>query len=278
MLVFCQGDVEVRSPGPNCLTFRTSSSTRTLNAHDIPLPAWIADPSHSTEIGRSAWSSPPTVNFVGQAYPLGAEFTSRAKASAKWIKAAIRAMATSLGAADRLGMPRYHAQRAAAVQALRMSRQVKARVVLRPAPTRLDMNRATDRALHLELLSAIVGSDYTLAPRGYGNYSFRLYESLACGRPAILVESGMPLPCATECPWHEIVLTLSTPQLLRLGVHVSRRHDLVRQRWSAIQELCRSSWETYLSAHGFFSRLARKLTTHRASGAVDLDALVASLR
>jgi hypothetical protein len=278
MLVFCHGDVEVPAPGPNCLVLRNSRARSDLAPQDVPLPAWVEDPSDSVQIRPRAWHSRPIVNFVGQAYPLGVNFPSRRDAMTKWIKAGARGMLTAANLADRFGVPRYQAQRAAAVIALRLARRVEGHVVLRSQPTRLDMGRTDDQDRHREMIEAITTSDYTLAPRGYGNYSFRLYESLACGRPAVLIESGMAFPCSTDCHWETIAVTLRRHQLARLGTHLHRRHSRIRPQWEAIQMRCRSEWERHLSATGFLSRLVRCLTDCLDAGITDPTSMAQKLR
>jgi hypothetical protein len=143
--------------------------------------------------------------------------------------------------------------------------------------TRLDLEREEDQGYYLEFLGTIVGSDYTLAPRGEANHSYRLYESLACGRPAIVIDSKMAFPCA-EIPWSDIVLEVKLREMPCLGHQVRARHAEVEQPWVELQRRCRAAWLTNLSADGFFTRLVQRLTTARDAGAVEAGALAQSLR
>jgi hypothetical protein len=251
---------------------------RRIAPTDVPLPAWVEDPADKITLARRPWSARPVVNFIGQAYPLGAEFSSVPEAWLKWVKATARAGLTAAKFAGLVGVPEYHFHRTAAVLALGHTSLLDARIVLRPGPTRLDQARPNDASRQLEFLTAIAGSDYTLAPRGDGNYSHRLYESLACGRPAIIVESGMPLPRARKLPWDDLVIRLKAHQLLRIGPHIRRRHEMAPCRWEEVQASCRSVWKEQLSATGFFTALVGNLTASLDEGVADAVSLAAALR
>lgn len=278
MLVFCHGDIELSSPGRNCVIFRTSSHVRRLASTDVPMPAWVMDPEEEMPVGARPWSARPVVSFVGQAYPLGVTFPSRLQSWIKWGKAITKGGLTVAGVARHVGAPEYHFDRAAAVLALRHARDIDGQILVRQAMTRLDMGRAADRRLHLEFLAALAAADYVLAPRGGGNYSYRLYESLACGRPAITVDSGMPFPCRHEVPWDDLVLALKARQLPRLSSYVRSRHTVMEPRWLELQALCRGSWKSFLCANGFFTRLVANVTSTVDAGDADPARLAAALR
>lgn len=277
MLVFSRGDVEATFLPSNCLVLARDLHRERLTPTDVPTPTWIEDPGERIEISPRPWTARPLVNFVGQAYPLGVEFESRRQAGVKWAKMLVRAGLTATTLAKPLSAPPYYAHRLVGVIALQRARGIDSRVQLRASMTRLDLERPEDQDHYLEFLAMISGSDYTLAPRGDANHSYRLYESLACGRPAIVVDSKMAYPCA-ELPWRDVVVELKLRELPRLGQHVQARHGDVRERWAELQRRCRTSWLEHLSADGYFTRLVHTVTAARDACAVEASSLASALR
>jgi hypothetical protein len=134
---------------------------------------------------------------------------------------------------------------------------VEARVSVRGQATRLDMERPEDADPRREFLQGVLDSDYVLAPRGFGNYSYRLYEALALGRVPVLPDTGAPLPCA-DLDWDGLVVRVRwTRPFDRAVLH---RHQQLEHDWPAVQERCRQAWVSHLSADGWFRRLVRVLT------------------
>jgi hypothetical protein len=277
MLVFCQGDVEYPAPGPNCVVLRTSSSRRSLGPSDVVMPAWIADPATKIPLDVRPWGTTPTVNFVGHAYPLGMDHGGPGRAAVKWLKAGLRAFATSAGMDAHLGWPPAHLHRVAAVAALRSARGLDAQVVLRQAMTRLDQGPSEADALLLDYLRRILASDYTLAVRGAGNYSYRLYESLAVGRPAVSVRTGDVRPCVNDVPWEAITIDVPLRRLSGLGPAVRRGHLIHQHDWPELQTLCRQSWVDWLSAPAYFRRLADRVSGLADRGSLTPEAIATAL-
>jgi hypothetical protein len=280
VLAFCRGDVEFAPPGPNCVVLRTSASSKSLGPRDVMMPAWVADPASRIDLAVRPWTATPTVNFVGFAYPLGVDFGGPATTALRWTKALARASATSVGLITHQGQSGHnplYLQRAAAVAALRVARGVDSDIVLRQAMTYLDVESREADVLHLDYLRRMSDSDYTLAVRGEGNYSFRLYESLAVGRPVVSVRTGDVRPCAKDVPWDVIAIDVALQRLSRLGPAVRNSHRSHQRDWSEVQELCRRSWVESLSAPGYFRRLAERVSTLAIRGPLTPEAIAAEL-
>ncbi len=277
VLAFCQGDVEFAPPGPNCVVFRTSSSRRALGRQDVMMPAWVADPADKIELQVRPWAGTPKVNFVGQAYPLGIDFGGPVKTAVKWSKALGRAAATAVGAVGRFGKSPMHLQRAAAVAALQRARGVEADIVLRESMVRLELEEPDTDALHMAYLRRLAESDYTLAVRGFGNYSYRLYESLAVGRPVVSVRTDDVRPCAHDVPWERISIDVPVRRLPWIGSAVRDGHQSRRAEWIELQQLCRGSWLESLSAPGYFRRLARRVSALASRGPLTPETIAAEL-
>ncbi len=277
VLAFCRGDIEFPAPGPNCVVFRTSSSRKALGRRDVMMPAWVADPLATVELVTRPWTATPKVNFVGFAYPLGVDFGGRAANAMKWPKAALRALSTAVGFTDRFGRGPLYLHRVAAVAALQRARGVEADVVLRQSMTYLDGDQARLEEMHRDYLQRISESDYTLAVRGEGNYSFRLYESLAAGRPVVSVRTDDVRPCSGDVPWDRIALDVPFRRLARIGSEIRRGHDERRSEWAELQLLCREAWRESLSAAGYFRRLVRRVGAAAQRGPLVPEVIAAEL-
>jgi hypothetical protein len=99
------GGFELASLGAGCVVLSRDLHRERLSPTDVPLPTWTEDPVVTIDLAERGWAARPVVNFVGQAYPLGAGFVSRRHAWLKWTNAAVRAGLTATPWADRLKVP-----------------------------------------------------------------------------------------------------------------------------------------------------------------------------
>ncbi|MEB3359624.1 MAG: exostosin family protein, partial [Synechococcales bacterium] len=106
----------------------------------------------------------------------------------------------------------------------------------------------------------MVESDYVLCCRGLGNYSFRLYEALSCGRIPVLINTDCVLPYDFWIDYKDYCIWVEEREISDLPEIVADFHArLSPQAFIAHQQNCRALWEHYLSPRGFFSNLHRHL-------------------
>jgi len=107
-----------------------------------------------------------------------------------------------------------------------------------------------------EYVQNTVGSDYVLCARGGGNFSYRLYETLCCGRIPVFVDTDCVLPFHSEINWKEYCVWVDEKEVSRVGEIVAAFHDsLTNRQFLDLQRECRKLWEDYLSPEGFFGNL-----------------------
>lgn len=260
MLVFCHGDRYIPAPSENCVMLRTSLHRSRRSPRDVALPAWVHDPCDVVPVGQREFSPRPSVGFVGQAYPLEMVETGRLGRGVKWVKWSVRSALTTAQLAGLLAVPPDTFTRVAALMSVRHSRHVQPRVQVRSRMTRLDLGLAADRGLHREFLEAIHGSDYTLAVSGLGNYSYRLYEALASGRPVVVVDTDLELPGGHRLPWDRVAVRVRPRELPRLGKIVAERHlAWGPEGFARAQHLSREVWVNDLSADGFLTTMTSRI-------------------
>lgn len=256
MLVFCHGDREIPAPGPTCVMLRTSLRASRSTECDVALPAWVADPDDLVPPAVAAYRTPPVVGFTGQAYPIGMAHRGPATRALKRAKFVARTLATTAGVHDALRIPPADASRALAITALERSSAVRTDFLIRDAMTRLDLDRASEREAQRDFLERLTAADYGLAVRGEGNYSYRLYETLAARRPAVTMDTDVAWPAAADVDWDAVTVRVPKGAYRRLGPATAAFHErLGEQGWVSLQERCRESWSRWLSVPGFLGRL-----------------------
>ena len=94
---------------------------------------------------------------------------------------------------------------------------------------------------------------FILTPRGTGNWSLRLYETMAYGRIPVLYDSDMLLPFSDKINWNEIIILGKSSKELEDKVNrwYNKGPEFIIQK----QIECRKIWEDYLSMEGFANNL-----------------------
>lgn len=246
------GDRGVPVPVEDVYVFRASGYASKRLESQYATPVVIRDP--FMELGVEtirvrAKGAVPVVGFCGQA---GDPFW---KLPLKLGAIALRNLA-------------YHARlRHEEPQALQVPTALRARVLklLREDPgidTRFLLRRGYKgrgdplgpEVARREFLYNISCSDYTLCVRGSGNFSQRLYETLAMGRIPILINTDCILPWDDLIAWREYCVWVEEEDLKNIGESLRAFHDsLTPEAFVRRQQAARKLWDDRLSYSGFFS-------------------------
>jgi hypothetical protein len=120
----------------------------------------------------------------------------------------------------------------------------------------------TARAARDEYVHNMVESDYVLCARGAGNFSYRLYETLSCGRIPVFVDTDCVLPYDFLVDWRDYCVWIDVTDLDRTAEIVAEFHErLTDKEFEELQRSCRRFWEEYIRPVGFFSNFHRIVTT-----------------
>ncbi len=104
----------------------------------------------------------------------------------------------------------------------------------------------------------MVQSQYIVCYRGAGNFSVRLYETLACGRIPIIIESDNNLPFEDEIDW-TIFPVIKQKEWRSTPAIVSNFHDgLTDQSFFELQCRARKIYEAYISYKGFMTHWVKR--------------------
>ena len=118
--------------------------------------------------------------------------------------------------------------------------------------------------LRNEFYKNIVSSDFILCARGSGNFSFRLYETLSCGRIPLFINTDCVLPFDEIIDWKKYVIWVDEKEMsgdsiikavMDFWENISPEQYIDRQRQ------CRQLYENYMSPGGFIKTLSDNLNT-----------------
>jgi hypothetical protein len=247
----------------NSLLFGLSMYRSSRTPRDFALPGWTEDlltkyRGGKLEVRRKR--PRPTVGFCGYAPPLG---TPLGKAM---IKESVRWVLNRTGTIRYVrAVPGYYA-RVQALRRLQRSPHVDTNFVVRPfqswpkdiglAPLGMDVETESQ----LEFLQNLLESDYVLCARGWGNFSFRLYEALACGRIPLFIDTDCVLPFDFSIDWKRFGVWVDQVDLRSVADRVAEFHASISgEEFEELQVACRRLWEEWLSPEAFFANFHRHL-------------------
>jgi hypothetical protein len=111
-----------------------------------------------------------------------------------------------------------------------------------------------------EYYENILNSNYTLCIRGTGNFSTRLYDTLALGRIPVFINTDCVLPFENEINWEDHIVWVEKNDLNEIGKKISDFHNgLDKDDFIQLQITNRLLWENYFSFPGLINQLVNFL-------------------
>ena len=99
-------------------------------------------------------------------------------------------------------------------------------------------------------------TDYTLCVRGTGNFSARMYETLALGRIPIFVNTDCILPFNNKIDWDKHVVWVEYNEISEITEKVLLFHNSFNEKtFTKLQKKNRMLWEKYFKFSGFFQEM-----------------------
>ena len=119
------------------------------------------------------------------------------------------------------------------------------------AKTAEDQKRTTE-----EFYSNIKNTHYTVCVRGGGNFSVRLYETLAMGRIPIFINTDCVLPYDQYIDWKKHVVWIEEKEIENIGDIVNDFHNSIDpDDFRQLQINNRQLWLDFLSFSGFHNHI-----------------------
>ena len=268
LIVFIGGDLD-RYPPVGDFVFHTALYRSALRPNTFCMPPILEDLAErylGGQVPLRAWVPTPSVGFCGAVPPLGLPVGKT------FLKEHLRLLAYRAGRLR--GLAVGYAPRALAVRALQKARRLRADLVVRAHGTvqfRWGHLVAADERENLlaahqaddyrrEYVRSLVGSDYVLCARGFGNYSLRLYECLCVGRLPVIVDTDMVFPFEDQIDWRSVGVWVEEKDIPRLEEKVLEFH--ARQTaasFLALQRRAREIWSEFIAPESFYARAFRSL-------------------
>lgn len=225
--------------------YRYSAYRSALRAHERTMPALTDDmwPS-GTEWYPAEWCPEPTVGFCGYVgsgwhrwLMLGQGRVEKARGL--FLRADLL---TTLEAADGVN-----------------TNFIRRRGVWGDLGGKRGENCASREVVRRQFQRNIVENMYTLAPRGKGNYSFRLMEVLSAGRIPIVPMTDLELPFADVIDWKRHAVLVPGTELASVTDCLHAFHRNVPPGLSAeIQRANRKIWKTYLEPWAAYCHITER--------------------
>jgi len=240
VVIFFRGDSDQPIPLENTLIFRTSLKRSTMQENDAAMPAIVEDfvarylndtlqIRHKRDRAR--------VGFCGTSF-----FSNS-------LKDHLRKTAVKTGLRD----PLPTAPREDALKNILKSKLVEPNIVLREQSWWSD-DPERKKIRRREYVQNIVDSDYTLAVRGVGNFSWRFYETLSTGRIPVFVNTDCVLPFEDHIDWKQYCMWVEQHEIAHIDEKIADFHnDISHDHFTDLQVECRKLWKEWLSAEGFYA-------------------------
>jgi hypothetical protein len=104
-----------------------------------------------------------------------------------------------------------------------------------------------------EYIQNMFNSPYAIVTRGAGNFSYRLYEVMSCGRIPVFINTDCVLPYETLINWKKQMVWIESSEIAKISEIVSKFHESVSETdFILLQKQNRKIYEEYLSPVGFF--------------------------
>ena len=138
-----------------------------------------------------------------------------------------------------------HSVRSQCLENLQNNTNIKTNFIIRNSFWGGNPHNAT---LRREYIENIKNSDVVLCCRGAGNFSYRLYEVLSCGRIPVIIDTDILLPCDNVIDWNKFIIT--TPENINYDIE-SWWNNITEEQYKEVQLYSRFIYENYLNPAGF---------------------------
>lgn len=254
VLSFTNGDFGVNIPKiKNLIVYRLSGERSKLPTNHIGMPSFIDDPlvKHfpTQNIFLNKYSLIPKIGFCGQT---NASFFNALKEINRTLFRNLKYY-ISLSENQPQKIQSTSKLRNRVLEIIKKSDKMAANFIerknYRAGATTLQQRQKSTT----EFYDNIKNTDYIICVRGAGNFSVRLYETLAMGRIPVFINTDCILPLANKIDWKKHLVWVEDHELDQLEEKIIKFHNqYTPKEFKKLQDTNRKLWEEKLTLGGFF--------------------------
>jgi Exostosin family len=262
LVIFCLDDSTSPIAIQNSLVFRTSLLRSICPPNEFVIPAWSEDFVErycQGEVKLRPKGTEPVVAYCG--YDSLCDPKSKLKTRLRMKLGATPTMFKVLSKAGihlvKHPLPWLYGSRVRAQALYILSRTpgIQCNFIIRNS---LHHSSSLSISPRQQFVENMIGSDYVLCTRGGGNFSYRFYETLSCGRIPLFVNTDCSLPFEQHIDWKKYCVWVEEADLPHLGEIIREFHaHLSPKEFQDMQLACRQLWLDWLSPQGFFANFHR---------------------
>jgi hypothetical protein len=248
LIIFYNSDSDENIPISNAIIFRTSLFKSRQKTNEYALPGWSTDFLQAycnSQLTLRDKQPIPSVGYTGYIdYHNAISFL-------RYLTNLIKNRGRKHTGAILRGM---------AVRLLSIHRQINTHFILRNG----GMTGKANIVKRTEYVRNIIASDYSLIVRGGGNFSYRFYEVLSCGRIPLFVNTDCVLPFDHIIDWKKHMIWVEVEDIKSIAERVLAFHSsLSNEEFHDLQRSARYLYENWLCPTGFYSNIWRCLNTNQ---------------
>lgn len=251
------GDVGLPLPDfKNVIVFRASGYRSKLPETHQGLPIFIPDPLRTyfsaTNLTERMYSNNPKVGFCGLASD------NKWEAFKTLLKIALKNIGYYLKIHHQtpenvISAPYFRFQ---CIKLLKADQRINDNIILRDQYRAGAKTKEQRKKSSLEFYNNILESDYVLCVRGAGNFSVRLYETLAMGRIPVYVNTDGLLPLREKINWKKHMVWIEKHEISKIAEKIiAFNQNLNQEKLNAIFKSNRLLWENNLQTGTFFKKI-----------------------
>ncbi|QDO94184.1 exostosin family protein [Formosa sediminum] len=254
--IYTGGDFGYSFKEEEIFTFRLGGFHSKLNANTFIMPSFIVDPYEyilKSEFNTIKKNIKPTIGFVGHAH---ISLFKGIKEYLLYLKVNILKRKIKKEHIDYQSFYPSSIKRAFILKKLEDLTELTTHFIYREkyrggVQTELDKINKT-----LEFFKNIEVSGYTFCLRGVGNFSVRLYETLAMGRIPVLIDTDCRLPLDWKIDWtkHIVLVKSANAEVINKTI-IDFHNQLSSSDFITLQSENRTLWRKYMNRNAFFKEI-----------------------
>lgn len=253
--VSASGDLGLTIKKPNVFVFRLADFESERSKNSIIMAPFIEDPIETfyhSDFNFIPKAEDPIIGYVGQA---NASLSSDLKTFLIFLKYNFDVFRGKIFS-DYYKLCFFSKKRFKYLKKLQMLKKCKTNFVFRKkyrAGVKSESERITTTT---EFYENIKNSHYTFCIRGGGNFSLRLYETLAMGRIPLLINTDCSLPFQTVIDWSKHCVIVDESNFTNTEDELLRFHSKFDEKqFLELQTSNRLLWQNYFTRVGYFSKI-----------------------